>query len=42
MLREQERASDRRKRWMFASIIVLAKATAAVAAYLAAVQLRWL
>jgi hypothetical protein len=41
-LREQERASDRRKRWPFSLIIVLATATAVVAAYLAAVQLRWL
>ena len=41
-LREQERASDRRKRWTFALIIVLAMVAAAVAAYLAAVQLKWL
>ena len=36
-LREQERASDRRKRWTFALIIVLARIAAVVAAYLAAV-----
>jgi hypothetical protein len=41
-LREQERASDRRKRWTFPLIIVLAMVAAAVAAYLAAVQLAWL
>ena len=41
-LREQERASDRRKRWTFALIIVLARIAAVVAAYLAAVQLKWL
>jgi len=41
-LREQERASDRRKRWTFALIIVLATIAAVVAAYLAAVQLKWL
>jgi hypothetical protein len=40
-LREQERASDRRKR-SFVLIIVLVAAAAVVAAYLAAVQLRWL
>ena len=41
-LREQERASDRRKRWTFPLIIVLAMVAAGVAAYLAAVQLKWL
>jgi hypothetical protein len=41
-LREQERASDRRKRWTFAFIIVLVAAAAVVAAYVAALQLRWL
>ena len=41
-LREQERASDRRKRWTFALIMVLATIAAVVAAYLAAVQLKWL
>ena len=41
-LREQERASDRRKRWTFLLITVLAMVAAAVAAYLAAVQLKWL
>jgi hypothetical protein len=41
-LREQERATDRRKRWIFTSIIVLATATAAIAAYLTAVELKWL
>jgi hypothetical protein len=37
-LREQERASDRRKRWTFTLTIVLAT----VAAVVAAVQLKWL
>jgi len=41
-LREQERASDHRKRWTFALIMVLATIAAVVAAYLAAVQLKWL
>jgi hypothetical protein len=41
-LREQERASDRRKRWTFTLTIVLATVAAVVAAYLAAVQLKWL
>jgi hypothetical protein len=37
-LREQERISDRRKRWTFALIVaVIAAAAAAIAAYLAAV-----
>jgi hypothetical protein len=41
-LREQERASDRRKRWISALIIVVGTAVVVIAAYLAALQLRWL
>ena len=40
-LRQKERSSDRRKRWTFA-LIVLGMAAVVFAAYLAAVQLRWL
>jgi hypothetical protein len=39
-LREKERASDRRKRWTFAFIVL--GTAAVVAAYLAAVYLKWL
>jgi hypothetical protein len=40
-LRERERASDRRQQWMIFALIVVGIA-AVIAAYLAAVQLRWL
>jgi hypothetical protein len=40
-LREKERSSDRRKRWTFA-LIVIGMAAMLFAAYLAAIQLRWL
>jgi hypothetical protein len=40
-LRERERTSDRLKRWTSA-LIILVSAAAVVAAYLAAVQLKWL
>jgi hypothetical protein len=40
-LREREIASDRRKHWMIFALIVVGIA-AVFAAYLAAVQLRWL
>jgi hypothetical protein len=39
-LREKERASDRRKRWTFAFIVL--GTAAVIAAYLAAVYLKWL
>jgi hypothetical protein len=39
-LRERERASDRRKHWMIALIVV--GIVAVIAAYLAAMQLKWL
>jgi hypothetical protein len=39
-LREKERSSDRRKRWTFALIVL--GMSVVFAAYLAAVQLRWL
>jgi hypothetical protein len=39
-LREKERSSDRRKRWTFAFIVL--GTAAVVAAYLAAVYLKWL
>ena len=41
-LRQKERASDRRKRWTFALIVIMGMAAVVFAAYLAAVQLRWL
>jgi hypothetical protein len=40
-LREREIATDRRKEWMIFGLIVIG-ITAVIAAYFAAVQLRWL
>jgi hypothetical protein len=41
-LRERERASGRRKRWISELIIVIGTASMAIAAYLVALQLKWL
>jgi hypothetical protein len=40
-LREREKASDRRARWIFAGSVVILVAAAAVAAYLVVDHLNW-